>query len=264
MRSFVLVLSLCLAAMPGVALAGLAKSEIDTVGVTKRIGAPLKADHLVDLQGEPAPLPASGDKPDLILFVDFTCETSCGVSADALLSRLSGLTLKPGDDFDLSIIGLDPKDGQAEAKTFAEEHIPKTERWQAVRVLRGDKSEIAHLLDTAGVRISYDKERDQFAHPTAAVLLDKTGEIRRYVDPFASEPLDFRLALTDAGDGSVGSLGDRLFLLCYGWNPATGTYSPLIARILAISAALSVAAIATLVLTLLWRERRGKGRESAA
>ena len=93
------------------------------------------------------------------------------------------------------------------------------------------------------------------------MLLDGSGTIRRYIDPFLAEPLDFRLALTDAGDGEVGTVADRIFLTCYGWDASTGTYSPLIGRILTASGLLTALLVGALVGLLLLRERRMRAQE---
>jgi protein SCO1/2 len=55
---------------------------------------------------------------------------------------------------------------------------------------------------------------------------------------------DVRLALVDAGQGRVGTLGDQVRLLCYGFDPSVGAYTQAIHRALALAAALTTAALA--------------------
>lgn len=256
MRRVLLATALVLAGHAAV-FAALSRDQVETVGIDQRIGASFPRATLTDLDGNEIAVPEAGPpRPSIVAFVDYTCQTSCGVSVDALLSRLSGLDMRPGRDFNVDVIGLDPKDGRDKAASFAADHRPDMPRWAAIRFLVGDKAQIAHLLDVAGYRIAYDPERDQFAHPTGMMLLDAQGAIRRYIDPFLAEPLDFRLALTDAGDGTIGTVTDRLFLTCYGWDASTGTYTPLIGRFLTATAALTAIALAALIGLLLLRERR--------
>ena len=66
-------------------------------------------------------------------------------------------------------------------------------------------------------------------HPEGIVVLGPEGRIARYLFGASFDPADLRLALTEAGHGRTGSLSDRLLLLCYHFDPATGRYS---ARIL--------------------------------
>ena len=66
-------------------------------------------------------------------------------------------------------------------------------------------------------------------------------------------------ALTEAGEGRVGSLTDRLALLCYGFDAARGIYTPLIQRILTVAGIVTILAIGLLILglTRLTRTRAG-------
>jgi protein SCO1/2 len=252
-----LFLSLLLIVLAAPAFAALSQDQIQSVGIDQHVGATFPATTLTDLKGKHITVPPPGGRlPSLVAFVDYTCHTSCGVSVDALLSCLSGLDMRPGRDFNVYVIGLDPKDGLKEAAAFAKAHRPDTARWAPIEFLIGGRAVIAHLLDVAGYHIAYDTEHDQFAHPTGMLLLDAAGTIRRYVDPFLADPLDFRLSLTDAGDGAVGSVADRVFLTCYGWNATTGSYSPLIGRILTGSGVLTALALGALISVLLLRERR--------
>jgi protein SCO1 len=254
LRAALLALTVAVSAS---AYAGLSQEQVKGVGIDQKVGVAFPKTTLTDLDGSSVTVPeTAGGLPSLVAFVDYTCKTSCGVSVDALLARLSGLDMLPGRDFNVDIVGLNPEDGQPEAAKFAIDHRPDTPRWRPIHFLIGGKAGIAHLLDVAGYRIAYDKARDQFAHPTGMMLLDGSGTIRRYLDPFLAEPLDFRLALTDAGDGRVGSVADRIFLTCYGWDASTGIYSPLIGRILTAAGLLTALVVGGLIGLLLLRERR--------
>ena len=70
------------------------------------------------------------------------------------------------------------------------------------------------------------------------------------LSPLALTGRDLRLALTEAGEGRVGSLADRLTLLCYGYDAARGLYTPLIQRILTGAGIVTILAIALLIAAL--------------
>jgi protein SCO1/2 len=59
-----------------------------------------------------------------------------------------------------------------------------------------------------------------------------------------------RLALVAAGQGHVGSLGDRIRLLCYGYDPVRGIYTERITLMLEIAAAITVAALGGAILLM--------------
>jgi protein SCO1/2 len=53
-----------------------------------------------------------------------------------------------------------------------------------------------------------------------------------------------RLALVDAGHGRVGTIADRIRLLCYRFDPATGIYSVAISRVMLGAGIVTVIAMA--------------------
>jgi protein SCO1/2 len=87
-------------------------------------------------------------------------------------------------------------------------------------------------------------------------VLTPDGRLSRWLYGITPDPTDVRLALTEAGDGKVGSWTDQLLLLCYHYDPKTGRYGSLIWTLL------RVAGGATTMFGLAWiglalrRERR--------
>jgi protein SCO1/2 len=61
----------------------------------------------------------------------------------------------------------------------------------------------------------------------------------------------------EAGEGRVGSLGDRLRLLCYGFDAARGIYTETITLWLQLAAIVTVASTAAAVAAMNARSRRG-------
>ncbi|SER14803.1 protein SCO1/2 [Faunimonas pinastri] len=239
--------------------AGLSKAALDEVRVDQHVGEILPPQSVVtDIDSGPTTLGKElGGQPALAVFDDYTCQTSCGVALEALLHRLSGFSPR---DYRIVVMSLDPKDGVKEARDFAQEHVTVPAQRASVRFTTEDEATTHSLTDTAGLRYTYDAEHDQFAHPTVALLLDAKGTIRRYLDPFQAQPLDMRLALTEA-QGDKASIVNRIFLTCYAWNAATGTYTPLIGRILMAFCFLTVGLLAGGILFLLRLERRRTARQ---
>jgi protein SCO1/2 len=110
----------------------------------------------------------------------------------------------------------------------------------AAAVLRADPASLDVLTAALGYHAVYDSEHDQFAHPSAALALAPDGRIVRVLSSLALDPQDLRLALTEAGEGRIGGVGDRLILMCYGFDPVHGIYTPLVHRILAAGGVLTL------------------------
>jgi protein SCO1/2 len=240
------------AALP--ARAAVTQREIAEVGVTSPPDARLPLD--LPLQGEDGstkPLRLwLGTAPSVWVLADYTCETLCGSVISIVSGALARSGLRPGADFRLIVVGLDPKDTAADAARMKQAQAGLS--GESVYFLRGDAGAIGVLTEALGFRSAYDREHDQFAHPAAAFVVAPDGRLARALSGLAVDPATMRLAVVDAGKGGVGTLTDHIRLLCYGYDPAQGTYSVAIGRILAASAVVSIAVLALLIWLLLRRE----------
>jgi protein SCO1/2 len=238
--------------------AGLTRQEINSARFDQKVGSLLPTSvSLRDVNGKSHRLDALiGGKPALLVLADYTCATLCGVVVSRLASALAHISLKSGKDYTPVVIGFDPHDGPAAARAFRDAHVGDTAFARQAAFLSGDAHTTKLLSDAVGLVIAYDAERDQFAHPAGVILINASGRIARYPDPLALDPLDLRLSLTDAGQGKVGSLGDRVLLLCYGWDAATGVYTPIIERIILGLGFATMAVVGGGLAYLFRRERR--------
>ncbi|MGA9284296.1 MAG: hypothetical protein WBV85_02535, partial [Solirubrobacteraceae bacterium] len=74
----------------------------------------------------------------------------------------------------------------------------------------------------------------------------------------AVQPTDLRLALLEAGGGTIGGFAGRMALLCYGFDAVHGIYTRQIATLLQIGGGLTVGILASALGLMLWRtSRRG-------
>jgi protein SCO1 len=63
-----------------------------------------------------------------------------------------------------------------------------------------------------------------------------------------------RLALVQAGQGRIGTIVDRLLLLCCDYDPSTGRYSLLISRLMQGLGLATAVLLVLLIVTLRYRE----------
>ena len=257
MRRLLLLLVILGSLVPGTVRAGLIKAQVDAVGFDEHPGAALPLDEtLRDETGATRRLGTLiGDEPAVLLFADYTCQSMCGVAVETLAQSLSGLSLRPGSDFTVLIVGLDPKDTPADAAAMKAAHFGRAPA-PGVHFLSGNAATIKRLTGAVGVNYSYDAEHDQFAHPVGLTLITADGRIGRYLVDLGFTTQDLRLALVETGQGSIGTITDHIRLLCYAFDPLTGVYTPIISRILSIAAIVTVLAIALLFLLLMRLERR--------
>ena len=250
-----------LAASAAPACASVAAAQVEKVEAAPAPGAALPpALGFVDEAGRRLTLrDAMGGLPSVLIFVDYTCRTLCGPVLEFAAAGLSKSGLRPSADYRLLVIGLDPRDSIAAARAMHAEHIKDGNPiGRGAHFLSGDAAAIRAVTQAAGLHYAYDAEHDQYAHPAAVYILDAEGRVRRVLSPLGLDGADLRLAIVDAGRGAVGTLADRIHLLCYGYDPVKGIYTERITSMLALAAAMTALALLGGISLMAMRERRSR------
>lgn len=236
-------LALLLFAAP--AAAGLPRAELAAVAAAPPTGARLDLSlAALDTAGHVRRLgDIMGGRAAFLMFADFTCNTLCGTSLQLLAAALEHERLDPAT-YRIVVIGLDPKDSAAAAAAMQEQAIPADLRANSVFLLP-DQPTIQRAGQALGFRFFYDRENDQFAHPAAVYLIASDGAVRATLSPFALTTVDIRQALAAAATGL--SLYDRVRLLCYGYDAASGVYTARIGTLLRISGGFAVLVLGSFV-----------------
>ena len=242
-----------LACSPALALT---RVELKDVGFHLQPGAELpKAAVLHGPRGDLSLGAALDGKPALVTFTDYRCESLCGVILDQLAGTLPKVPLVMGKDFNVISVSLSSDQTEADAAAFRDAHTGGSTLHETALFLTNDQPALEAMKSSVGLVAPFDKEHKQFAHPAGLMLVDAEGRVQRILSPFAMNPLDLKLALTESG-AAPASLTSHLLLLCYGFNPAAGIYTLRIERVMAIAAAATIALIAVGVGSLLLVERR--------
>jgi protein SCO1 len=197
-------------------------------------------------------------KPAILVFADYTCRTLCGPVLTFVAAGLERSGLAAGADYGLIVIGLDPKDDPQSARATKAARIGSgTPLAAATVMLTGEEAAIRAATAALGYRYAYDAEHDQFAHPAAAFAVNSAGRVTRVLSGLTLDGPDLRLALVEAGEGHVGSLGDRLRLLCYGFDPVRGVYTEKITLWLELAAIFTLFGMAVAIAVMTAISRRG-------
>lgn len=241
------------------ARAGLSTGELKAIAAAPAPNAALPlALSFRDDAGQPRTLAdALGGRPAVLIFADYTCHTLCGPILDFTAAALRQSGLRPGADFRLIVIGIDPKDGVATARAMRNERIGAGDPIAPAAVfLTGSEPEIRAVTAALGYRYAYDAAHDQYAHPAAAYVLDARGTVARVLSGVGLSGADMRLALVGAGNGHVGTFADRIRLLCYGYDPVRGIYTERITFFLELGALATIAALAGSIALMVAKTRR--------
>jgi protein SCO1 len=241
------------------ASAGFSASDLNAISASPGSGAELPSGlEFLDQRGRPLKLAAAlHGVPDVLIFADYKCRTLCGPILEFAASALAKTGLRPGADYRVIVVGLDPRDGLADARAMEAEHLGAASPIKrAALFLTGDQAAITAATAALGYHYRYDPAHDQFAHPAAVYITDASGRVTRVLSGLGLDGVDLRLALVDAGRGAVGTLIDQIHLLCYGYDPVRGIYTERITFILELAAGATLLVMAGGILILLALERR--------
>lgn len=197
-------------------------------------------------------------KPMLLVPVLHECPNICGVTLAGLVNAVGAQPYEPGTDFEIVAFGIDPDEGSTEAAADIERlrrAFPALAS-KGLHGVTGGPENVAAVTTALGYRYAYDERIGQFAHTAAVAVLTADGRLSSWLYGVAPDPADLKLALTDAGEGRLGTWRDRLLLLCYHYDPQTGRYTSLAQGLLRAGGAATVLFLGGFVAIGFCRERR--------
>ncbi len=236
----------------------LGKSELTAIRIDQRLGEQVPMEHAFMSAGREVTLRELGaGKPIVLALVYNRCPMLCNQVLQGLIGTLKVVDLDPGEDFAVVAVSFDPEEDEALTRDVRSTFLRRWGRADAaagVHFLTGEAPAIEALTDAVGFRYQYDELSKEYAHPSGLVVLTPEGRVARYFFGSEFSPRDMRLALREASNGEVGSITDELLLLCYQYDPQSGTYSASVVN------AIRAGGVATL-LALVWFIGRSVRRE---
>jgi len=252
------LIPLLLALVSPSARAALTEAELAAVEFAPPPGARLPVDLLlVDEDGRA--VTSAGlrtGRPALLVLADFTCTTLCGTALGMAAGALDAAGLSPGADYHLLVLGIDPRDGPAEAAALKAARLGRSPLAPHARFLSGDAGTLEAVQAALGYRVRYDAAADGYAHPLGALVLTPDGQVSQLLGGLALEPAALRLAFAEASGGRIGVIVERLRLLCYGLDPVRGVYNAFVKRALTVGTGATLIGLGGFILLLTRRRKR--------
>jgi protein SCO1/2 len=173
-------------------------------------------------------------RPTLLVPGYYGCANLCGAVRAGVAHAIARSGLEPGKQFNVVLVSIDSRDTPAAAfgaqRSDARAHPhAQVARWH---YLTGAQDASAALTRAIGFRYWFDPRNGQFDHAAGIVLLTPQGKVAQYLFGVRFAPRTLRLALVDASRGRIGTVVDRLLLLCCDYDASTGRYSLLINRVM--------------------------------
>jgi protein SCO1/2 len=184
----------------------------------------------------------------------------CSLVRNGLFESLKKLDFIVGEEFDLVVVSIDPRETPEIAEMKRQASLVEYERTRSGagwHFLVGQEAAIRSLADAIGFRYAYDPTLDQYAHPSGIVILTPEGKVARYFYGIDYPARDLRLGLVEAANNQIGTPIDQLLLLCYHYDPVSGKYSLLIMNIIRLAGLLTIAALGGFVYLLFKRYPNG-------
>ena len=202
-----------------------------------------------------------GNKPMILNLVYYQCPMLCSEVLAGLTGAMRVLKFDVGKDFEVLTVSFDPRDTPEIAAAKKADYLKRYGRANAAdgwHFLTGPQASIDALTKAAGFHYQYDPKTGQFAHATAIMVLTPDGRIAQYYYGVEFAPKDLRLGLVQASNNKIGNVVDEVLLYCYHYDPATGKYGAVIARILRLAGLATMLILGSMLVIL---SRRGPRRQ---
>ncbi|ALJ37053.1 hypothetical protein AMK58_16240 (plasmid) [Azospirillum brasilense] len=244
------LLALLLAVLPALPALAAPAPDLSDIMASPPPGARIPAGAVTGLDD------ALGGPPVVLALAYYTCPNLCGVTLGGIASALKETGLRAGADFRLAALSINPAEGPVEAAAARERAVERLGSGESLWFLTGGEPAVRRVADAVGFRYRWDKDLKQFLHPVGVFVLAPDGRVSRWISGAGFDGTDLRLALTEAGEGKVGGLTDRLRLLCYHYDPVRGTYDAIVLNSLRVAGTLTALIVGGGIAWAVLRERR--------
>ena len=203
-------------------------------------------------------------RPVVLNLVYYSCPMLCGMVLQGVVRSLKQVPYTPGQEIEVVTISFDPKENfelaAAKKNSIMQDYArPGAEPgWHVLVDKDGNAQKLAAQI---GFRFRWDDETKQFAHPSVTMVLTPEGKVSRYLNGIDYPQRDMRLALTEASQGKIGTVSDRIMLYCYKYDPSSRSYVMAATNTMKVGGMLIVVVLG-LMLFVFWRREFQGGRRN--
>jgi len=155
-----------------------------------------------------------GQQPVVLVPVYYRCPLLCNITLNRMVETLKDLPWTPGDGYRIVAVSVDARETADLAKSKKSVYIkdlgmPGAETgWH---FLTGKKPAITALMETVGFGYRYDPDKMEYLHRAALIVITPAGEVYRYFRGAYTPPVQLKLGLLKAADGTLGTMKERLW-----------------------------------------------------
>ena len=240
---------------------------LSKIGIDQRLHQKVPLDlPFVDENGKDVRLgDYFGKRPVLLAMVYYECPMLCTQVLNGVTGALKTMNFDVGREFDVVAVSINPREGPGLAAAKKQSYVERYGRPQTAdgwHFLTGREENIRALANAVGFRYVYDEDTKQYAHGAGVELITPKGVIARYFYGIEYSGRDIRLGIIEASEERIGSPIDSVLLLCFHYDPATGTYGATVMTMVRAGGVLTMIGFAVFLVMAVRRER-ASGRHEA-
>ncbi len=261
-----------IAPVDGQASDGTLPNRLRGVGIVEDLGARVPQDApFVDESGRTVRLAEvlGRGRPVMLAFAYHSCPMLCSLVLDGVAEAVAAdESLRPGRDYEVVVVSVDPRDTPARARAARERYVGRigdpavAAGMHFWTVTPETEASVKRLAASVGFGYAWDPRTEEFAHHAALMMLSPEGVLTRYLYGIAYAPRDVRLALVEAGDGTIGTPFDRFLVTCYEFDDEARSYSLAALSLLKWGGGLTLLVVGGGLLAF-WRREGRRSRQQA-
>ena len=170
----------------------------------------------------------TGDRPVILTLGYYRCPMLCTLVLNSLVDGLRDLPWTPGREFEVVTVSIDPTETPTLARLKKQNYLEEYARaGRCGRLALPDRTRGEHHGGSptrSGSGTATSPSAASTRTPRRSSWSRPTGDWRRYLYGVVYQPKTVRLALTEAGEGKIGTTADQLLLYCFHYDAQEGRY----------------------------------------
>ena len=202
-----------------------------------------------------------GHRPVILALVYYQCPMLCSEELNGLVGALEMVKFRPGKDFDIVAVSIDPSEGPeiaAKKKAMYVKRYGHPDTAAGWHFLTGQQPAINALAEAVGFGYARvpgpDGHLSQFAHASAIQVLTPEGKLAQYYMGVEYSPKDLQLGLVEASHNKIGSPVDNILTYCYRYDPDLNKHSLIVARVVQLGGILTMLSLGSFMVVMFRRD----------
>jgi protein SCO1/2 len=218
--------------------------QLEGVGIDEHLGRPIDLNlTFIAENGYPVALKDyfHSGRPVVLDLVYYSCPMLCNLILNGQTETMREMNWTPGTEYEVVTISFNPMESFDLARQKKQVYTASYDRpapgWH---FLADDHGNAKKLAEEIGFHYRYDARQEQFAHPSAIMVLTPEGRIARYLYGIKYRERDLRFSLAEASAGRYTNALEKIMLFCYHYDPNANAYVLFAGRVMRIGGALTV------------------------